>query len=116
MFLNIIHIGSRIGQVGVDFGTCLNGMVQQFYKLLPMSYKQEEDDVIGSVFIGGDMGSERIGIGILSMRDYLRSLSARLKNHGFFEDDNVVVAETVDEEGGGFNFGSNGILGTRQQV
>ncbi|OIW20277.1 hypothetical protein TanjilG_08237 [Lupinus angustifolius] len=100
--------------VGADFGACLNGMVQQFYRLLHVSYKHEEDDVMGSVFIGGDMGRERIGIGIVAMRDDLRSFSARLKNHGFSEDDNVVVVGTVDEEDEGFNFSSNGIVGTRQ--
>ncbi|OIW21037.1 hypothetical protein TanjilG_28384 [Lupinus angustifolius] len=80
--------------------------------LLHVPYKHEEDDVMGSVFIGGDMGSERIGI--VAMRDYLRSFGARLKNHGFSEDDNVVATRTVDGEDGGFNFGSNGIVGTRQ--
>ncbi|OIV95520.1 hypothetical protein TanjilG_18736 [Lupinus angustifolius] len=79
-----------------------------------LKWKHEEDDVMGSVFIGGDMGIERIGI--VAMRDDLRSLSARLKNHGFSEDDNVVATRTVDGEDGGFNFGSNGIVGTRQQV
>ncbi|CAL0303726.1 unnamed protein product [Lupinus luteus] len=112
----IFDIGSRIGQVGAEFGASLNGMVQQFYRLLPVPYKQDEDDGMGSVLIGGGVGSERIGIGIVAMRDDLRSLSERLKNQGFSEDDNVAADGTVDEEGVGFNIGSNGILGMHQET
>ncbi|XP_039686621.1 uncharacterized protein [Medicago truncatula] len=90
----IFDIGNRIGQAGMDFGASLNGMVQQFFRSLPVPFKQEED----GVRVGGK--GERGGV------------YERLKNHGFSES----VSGSVDEEIGGLNLGSAGYLGRRQGV
>lgn len=38
----IFDIGNRIGQAGVDFGACINGMVQQFFRRLPVPFRHDE--------------------------------------------------------------------------
>ncbi|KAF2286150.1 hypothetical protein GH714_010977 [Hevea brasiliensis] len=38
----IFDIGNRICQAGADFGACLNGLVQQFFRRLPVPFRQEE--------------------------------------------------------------------------
>ncbi|CAB4269668.1 unnamed protein product [Prunus armeniaca] len=38
----IPNIGNMIGQVGADFGACLNGMVQQFFRTLPAPFRHDE--------------------------------------------------------------------------
>lgn len=105
----IFDIGNRIGQAGMDFGASLNGMVQQFFRSLPMPFKQEED----GVRVGGK-GRERRGlVGVGLNEDLgLGLLSERLKNHGFSES----VSGSVEEEIGGLNLGSAGHLGRRQGV
>jgi len=103
----IFDIGNRIGQAGMDFGASLNGMVQQFFRSLPMPFKQEED----GVRVGGK-GRERRGlVGVGLNEDLgLGLLSERLKNHGF----SGSVSGSVEEEIGGLNLGSAGHLGRRQ--
>ncbi|XP_027340373.1 uncharacterized protein LOC113853884 isoform X2 [Abrus precatorius] len=115
----IFDIGNRIGQAGADFGASLNGLVQQFFRSLPLPvpFKQEEDSVRME---GGDKGWQRSGVGVVVQEDLgLGSLSERLKNHGFAENvnNNGGGSGTVEEEvGGGFNLGSIGHLGRRQGI
>ena len=99
----IFDIGNRIGQAGMDFGASLNGMVQQFFRSLPVPFKQEED--------GGKRRERRGLVGVGLNEDLgLGLLSERLKNHGFSES----VSGSVEEDIGGFNLGSAGHLGRRQ--
>lgn len=112
----IFDIGNRIGQAGVEFGASLNGMVQQFFRSLPLPlpFKHEEEEVrIGS---GGNKGRQRSGaVGIVVHEDLgLGLLTEKLKNRVFSE--SVSVSGTVDDEVGGFNLGSAGHLGRRRQV
>ncbi|CAH8306204.1 unnamed protein product [Eruca vesicaria subsp. sativa] len=39
----ILDIGNKIGQAGVDFGSGLNVMVQQFFRRLPLPFRHEEN-------------------------------------------------------------------------
>lgn len=43
-FNPILDIGSRIGQAGADFGSCLHGLVHQFFRRFPAPFRQEEGD------------------------------------------------------------------------
>ncbi|XP_058779512.1 uncharacterized protein LOC131653398 [Vicia villosa] len=110
----IFDIGNRIGQAGMDFGASLNGIVQQFFRSLPLPgpFKHEEDTVrVGG---GGGEGRQRRGLVGVSVNEDLGlgSLTERLRNHGFSES----VSGTVDEEIGGLNLGSAGHLGRRQGI
>ena len=107
----IFDIGNRIGQAGADFGASLNGLVQQFFRSLPMPFKQE-DTVISSVRMGGDKGRQGSDIGV-SVQEDLGSLSERLRDYGFAEND-TGAGGLGDEESGGFNLSSAGLLGKRQ--
>ncbi|XP_061351354.1 uncharacterized protein LOC133296399 [Gastrolobium bilobum] len=112
----IFDIGNRIGQAGADFGASLNGLVQQFFRSLPVSvpFKLEEETLRME---GGDKGRKRSGIGVVVQEDLgLGSLSERLKNRGFAESNSVSGGGTVDEEVGGFNLVSAGHLGRRQGI
>jgi len=39
----ILDIGNKIGQAGVDFGSGLNVMVQQFFRRLPVPFRHDEN-------------------------------------------------------------------------
>lgn len=107
----IFDIGNRIGQAGADFGASLNGLVQQFFRSLPIPFKQE-DTVMTSVRMEGDKGRLTADFGV-NMQEDLGSLSERLRNYGFAENDTGAGAP-VDEEIGGFDLSSAGLLGRRQ--
>ncbi|ESW21539.1 hypothetical protein PHAVU_005G079200 [Phaseolus vulgaris] len=113
----IFDIGNRIGQAGADFGASLNGLVQQFFRSLPVPvpFKHEESSVRVE---GGDKGWQRGGVGVAVPEDLgLGSLSERLKNHGFAESVSGAGGGSAEEEGGGgFNIGSIGLLGRRQGI
>lgn len=125
----IFDIGNRIGQAGADFGASLNGLVQQFFRSLPLpvvQFKQEEA-VVGSVRVDGEKGRQRSGgggggVGVAVMQEDLGlgSLSERLKNHGFAENNSGGGGGNGEEEtaggGGGFNLGSIGHMGRRQVI
>ncbi|CAA7013864.1 unnamed protein product [Microthlaspi erraticum] len=42
----ILDIGNKIGQAGVDFGAGLNVMVQQFFRMLPMPFRHDENSSV----------------------------------------------------------------------
>ena len=109
----IFNIGNRIGQAGADFGASLNGLVQQFFRSLPVPvpFKHEESSVRVE---GGDKGWQRGGV-VVAVQEDLGLLSERLKNRGFAESVSGSGGGSAEEEGGGgFNLGSIGLLGRRQ--
>ncbi|MED6120681.1 hypothetical protein PIB30_023147 [Stylosanthes scabra] len=127
----IFDIGNRIGQAGADFGASLNGLVQQFFRSLPLPAVQfkPEEAVVGSVRLDGEKVRQRSGggLGVAVMQEGLDlgSLSERLKNHGFAETNSGGGGVgNGDEEGGGdsgsgsggFNLGSIGYMGRRQGI
>ncbi|KAK7244156.1 hypothetical protein RIF29_38974 [Crotalaria pallida] len=115
----IFDIGNRIGQAGADFGASLNGLVQQFFRSLPVPVVpfKPEDVVMGSIRMEGDKGRGRNVGGVIVQEDLgLGSLSERLKNHGFAESNKSGGGGVLDEEVVGFNLGSAGHLGRRQGI
>ncbi|KAJ6417082.1 hypothetical protein OIU84_002887 [Salix udensis] len=54
----ILDIGNRIGQAGADFGAGLNGLVHQFFRRLPVPFKQEES--VGDNGGGGSRGMDEL--------------------------------------------------------
>ncbi|CAN6926090.1 unnamed protein product, partial [Brassica oleracea var. botrytis] len=43
----VLDVGNKIGQAGVDFGSGLNVMVQQFFRRLPIPFLNDDSKLIG---------------------------------------------------------------------
>ncbi|XVF78865.1 hypothetical protein PTKIN_Ptkin14bG0171800 [Pterospermum kingtungense] len=108
---DIGDIGNRIGQVGADLGAGLNGLVQQFFRRLPIPFRAEESAVVS---VRGDMSvtEQKAEVGGNEMEG-LVGFSDRSKDFGFVE--NESGSEGVDdEENSGFNLKTVGLLGRQQ--
>ena len=102
----ILDIGNRLGQVGADFGACLNGVVQQFFRRLPMPFRQDEG-VPASVQVGGS--GQQADLGVALQEDF-RLATERLREFGFAEDEGTFDG-LVEEEIPGFDLSSAGLFG-----
>ncbi|KAK4420437.1 hypothetical protein Salat_1994000 [Sesamum alatum] len=90
----IFDIGNRIGQVGADFGACLNGVVHQFFRRLPVPFRH--DETVG-MSLGVDGHGTRTNMGITLQED-LGSLAERFKDYGFSENGAAVVETSTEDE------------------
>lgn len=113
----ILDIGNRIGQAGADFGACLNGMVQQFFRRLPVPFRPDEN-VAAAVRM--DVEKNRISgdVGI-SVREELGPLTDRLREFGFVENDSGGGGGgdgMGDEEVAGFNLRTAGHFAKPQGI
>ncbi|KHG11191.1 ATP-dependent helicase/nuclease subunit A [Gossypium arboreum] len=109
---DIGDIGNRIGQVGADFGAGLNGLVQQFFRRLPIPLRAEESAVVS---VRGDMSvkGQKAEVGVNDMEGLVGFLDS--KDFGFVG--NESHSEGVgDEEIPGFNLKSAGLLGRPQGI
>lgn len=110
---DFLDIGNRIGQVGADFGAGLNGLLQQFFRRLPVLFRQEAE--VAAVAVDVNCSSRlRSDVGIVTERD-LGLLTKRLRDMGFVENIDGGGDELVDDdEAGGFNLRSAALLGRPQ--
>ncbi|KAA8526745.1 hypothetical protein F0562_009026 [Nyssa sinensis] len=108
---SIFDIGNRLGQAGADFGACLNGVVQQFFRSLPVPFRQDEN-VVAS--LRTDLSSQRTDAGI-TMQEDLGSLAESFRDLGFAENDTVSDG-SLDEEISGFNLKTAGHFGRPQTI
>ncbi|KAL6561721.1 hypothetical protein OROMI_017322 [Orobanche minor] len=90
----IFDIGNRIGQVGADFGMCLNGVVQQFFRHLPLPFRHDEN--VGISMRAADNGT-RSNMGITQQED-LRSLEEQFKGYGFSGNSATVIEGSTMNE------------------
>ncbi|KAA8524023.1 hypothetical protein F0562_010546 [Nyssa sinensis] len=97
----IFDIGNRIGQAGADFGACLNGVVQQFFRRLPVPFQQDENAVAS---LQTQLNSQRTDAGT-TMQEDLGLLAERFRDSGFTE--NAIISEG-SEEISGFNLKTAG--------
>uniref|UniRef100_A0A2P2LHN2 Uncharacterized protein n=1 Tax=Rhizophora mucronata TaxID=61149 RepID=A0A2P2LHN2_RHIMU len=109
----IFDIGNRIGQAGADFGACLNGLVQQFFRSLPVPFKPEE-----SAEVRLRMDPKRSDVAVRADGE-LDLVSERLRDSVFVENDGARGGccgheGSVDEEICGFNLKSAGFLAKPQ--
>ena len=109
----ILDIGNRIGQAGADFGACLNGMVHQFFRRLPVPFRQDES-VMEAVRMDVEKSRQRADIG-LSVQEELGPLTDRLRDFGFVSNESGGADGLGDEEVAGFNLRTAGHL-ARPQV
>ncbi|KAL0001325.1 hypothetical protein SO802_015106 [Lithocarpus litseifolius] len=110
---DFLDIGNRIGQAGADFGAGLNGLLQQFFRRLPVLFRQEAE--VAAVAVDVNCSSRlRSDVGIVTERD-LGLLTERLRDMGFVENIDGGGDELVDDdEAGGFNLRSAALLGRPQ--
>lgn len=90
----IFDIGNRIGQAGVDFGACVNGVVQQFVRRLPVPFRHDES--VG-LSIGTEGHCTKASMGI-TMQEDLGSLKERFKDYGIPENGVAVVEGSSEDE------------------
>ncbi|KAL6553507.1 hypothetical protein OROGR_007349 [Orobanche gracilis] len=93
----IFDIGNRIGQVGADFRTCLNGVVQQFFRRLPLPFRHDEN--VGISMRASDHGT-RSNMGITLQED-LGSSAEQFKEYGFSENSVAVIEGSTEDESTG---------------
>ncbi|KAI8012525.1 hypothetical protein LOK49_LG06G01143 [Camellia lanceoleosa] len=102
----IFDIGNRLGQAGLDFGACLNGVVQQFFRRLPVPFRQDENEVAS---IRSELNRQRTDGGI-AMPEEMGLLAERFRDFGFAENE-MVSDGSKDEEMSGFNLNTAAIFG-----
>ncbi|XP_060190722.1 uncharacterized protein LOC132619996 isoform X2 [Lycium barbarum] len=90
---SILDIGNRIGQAGADFGVCLNGMVHQFLRKLPVPFRQDEH--LGSSLMAVT-DSQRADLSITLQED-LGSLAERFRGYGYTEEDSAEDRPSEEE-------------------
>lgn len=105
----IFDIGNRIGQAGVDFGACINGMVHQFFRRIPVPFQHEET---AGISLGMEVNSQSNGMGIALQED-LGLLAERFRVYGFSEIEKV-SDESVDEATSEFNMKASKLFGRSQ--
>ncbi|XP_048321402.2 uncharacterized protein LOC107432613 [Ziziphus jujuba] len=107
----IFDIGNRIGQAGADFGACLNGMVQQIFRRIPVPFRQEEH-VIEVLQMDINKNRQRADAGVI-VHEELGPLTFRLKDLDSVENETGSDG-LVDEEIAGFNLMAAGHLARPQ--
>ncbi|XP_047271513.1 uncharacterized protein LOC107878575 isoform X2 [Capsicum annuum] len=91
---SIFEIGNRIGQAGAEFGACLNGIVHQFFRKLPLPFRQDEN--LGLSLMSAT-DSQRSDLSITLQED-LGLLAERLKGYGHAEKDSAEAEDKPSEE------------------
>ncbi|KAF2546528.1 hypothetical protein F2Q70_00020195 [Brassica cretica] len=82
----VLDVGNKIGQAGVDFGSGLNVMVQQFFRRLPILFLNDDSKLIGK--------SLRSHRAYVDTKDDLGLAAERLIDSGFSKtDDSVTLSE-----------------------
>lgn len=106
----IFDIGNKLGQVGVDFGNCLNGFLQQFFRGLPVPFRQDESAIVP---IPADFGARRENNMGVRLPEDVGAMSERLREFGFVGSEDGVEG-SGEEEVAGFNLKAAGPLGRPQ--
>lgn len=109
----ILDIGNMIGQAGADFGAGLNGLVQQFFRRLPVPFWPEEN-AVAAMRVDVEGSRLRSDVGVTTQGDF-GTLSARLRDLGFAENDSSADG-SLDDEVAGFNLRTTGLLGRPQGI
>ncbi|KAF5728067.1 hypothetical protein HS088_TW21G00210 [Tripterygium wilfordii] len=110
----ILDIGNRIGQAGVDFGGFLNGVVHQFFRQLPMPFKREDRVARVDLGVGKQKSAGGLGVGVGGViQEDLGVMMERLNESGFTKNEGSSDG-IMDEEVGGVNLRSAGLLGRSQ--
>ncbi|CAN8270178.1 unnamed protein product [Cochlearia groenlandica] len=104
----ILDIGNKIGQAGVDFGSGLNLMVQQFFRRfpLPIPFLHDGGDNKGVVVVSVVSDDDKSHMGYVKTRDGLGLASER-----FNKTDDSVSVNLSEEEVADSYLRTSGLLG-----
>lgn len=91
----IFDIGNRIGQAGADFGAGLNGMVQQFFRRLPVPFRHDDN---AGMSLGAEGHCQRANVVGITLQEDLGSLAERFKDYGIPENGAAVVEGSTEDE------------------
>lgn len=106
----IFDIGNRLGQASAEFGACLNGVVQQFFRRLPSPFWQYESEVM-SLRVGLD-GGNRDDV-VDRRKEEFGLVGRKMRDCGYVESKSD--SDDLLEEGGfGLNLKSSGYFGSSQ--
>lgn len=105
----ILDIGSKIGQAGADFGACFNGLVQQFFRSIPIPFMHGESDKVVVKLHHAENGGQRNHRSVV-VGEELGSLAEQLGDLRFSEND-AAVSRMAEEELSGFNLKIAGLFG-----
>ncbi|GAB2284352.1 hypothetical protein Dimus_018808 [Dionaea muscipula] len=109
----IFDIGSRIGQAGADFGACLNGLVQQFFRSITTPLRADDDDDVNLVRVHAHGGGERSD-GLTGVGGDLCPLAEQLRRDLSFGENDAALDGMTDEEISAFNLKIAGLFGRSQ--
>lgn len=105
----IFDIGSKIGQAGADFGACLNGFVQQFFRSIPIPFMHSEIDKGVVKFQNGENGGQKNHMRVIVGEEF-GSLAEQLGDLRLAENEGAVDGVSEDELSG-FNLKIAGLFG-----
>ncbi|KAF5193193.1 epstein-barr nuclear antigen [Thalictrum thalictroides] len=109
----IFDIGNRLGQAGAEFGASINGVVHQFFRRLPVPFRQEEHEIV-SLKSSLDSKNSKDMVLDRQTQDF-GDMAEKLKNYGFSETTASAGSEESDNDGGlGFDLKSFGNIGRPQ--
>ncbi|XP_077228714.1 uncharacterized protein LOC143861711 [Tasmannia lanceolata] len=107
----IFDIGNKLEQAGAEFGACLNGVVQQFFRrLLPSPFRHDESEVAS---IRADQGSRKREEGFDRCKEGFGLAGEQFRDCGF-GDSTAVLDGFMDEEILGSNLKASGHFGRPQ--
>jgi hypothetical protein len=105
----IFDIGSRLGQVGADFGASINGVVQQFFRRLPVPF-HHHDNTLLSMRVESNNKSSDFDLSNEVQED-LGTLAKRFRDCG---NSKALDGSADEEEASGFNQKLSGHFGRSQ--
>ncbi|KAK4744512.1 hypothetical protein SAY87_010824 [Trapa incisa] len=108
----IFDIGNRLGQVGVDFGNCLNGFLQHFFRGFHAPFRHNESTIAS---IPVDFGVKRENNMGVRLSEDVGAMSERLREFGFVGSEDGVEG-SGEEEVSELNLKAAGPLGRPKGV
>lgn len=106
----IFDIGNRLGQAGAEFGACIDGVVQQFFRRLPLPFRQDESEVAS---LRMDLESSKRDEVFARRKEEFGLAGGQLRDCGYVES-KARSNEFLEEEGIGLDLKSSGHFGRSQ--
>ncbi|XP_071717093.1 uncharacterized protein [Rutidosis leptorrhynchoides] len=110
----VFDMGHKLGQVGADFGANFDGVVQQFFRSLPVPFTN--DDAMLKLGKHDDEMGGNLGVDVQQVHDDLGALVEQFKDFEFEETNKVKDNDSGGNEVPGFDLKAAGIFGRTQGI